>query len=172
MAAGDVVARRPGRSPAAVRSRVRCRGDDRGSAPCRGEPADLVRPGGGLPPAARLGPLWVFGFESDREARVPLSSPDRSAILSIAVGSRLRRPLALRASRCSNGETIRLFAVGGVLPPKVPVGLERGASSVTISPAKPRYALVAFVRESGLWRLVAWQDGRRLASITILAQRA
>jgi hypothetical protein len=114
--------------------------------------------------------LRVFGFESDREARVPPPGPGGQAILSIAVGS-LRRPLTLRASRCSNGETIRLFAVGGVVPPKVPAGLGRGAPSVTISPSKPRYALVAFVRRPGLWRLVASRDGRRLGAIAILTAR-
>jgi hypothetical protein len=77
----------------------------------------------------------------------------------------------LRASKCSTGERIRLFAVGGVLPPKVPARLERGAPSVTISPTKPRYALIAFVRQPGLWRLVASRNEHRLASVTILTPR-
>jgi hypothetical protein len=77
----------------------------------------------------------------------------------------------LRASKCSTGETIRLFTVGGVLPPKVPARLERGTPSVTISPTKPRSALVAFVQHPGLWRLVASRNEHRLASVTILTER-
>ena len=131
-----------------------------------------MRPPGGLPPAARLGPLWVFGFDSNRAARVALPARRGYTILSLAAGSRLRQALTLRASRCSGGATIRLFAAGGAKPPPTPSAPGRGTTSARILPTKPRYALVAFVRRPGLWQLTASRNQRRLASITILARGA
>jgi hypothetical protein len=125
-----------------------------------------------LPPAARLGPLWVFGFDSPRAAQVALPARRGYAILSLATTSQLRRSLTLRASRCSGGGTIRLFAAGGAKPPPTPSPPGRGTMSVKILPTKPRYALVAFVRRPGLWQLTASRNQRRLGSITILARGA